>query len=72
MFYRIDCSQYVEPKYFRKGTANLWVRTKNLPVKYEKLIKSFYKQDILLNLEFYKLSNDIYAGRIKRIFLTEF
>ena len=31
---------------------------------YEKLINSFSKQDKLLNRQFYKLSNDIYAAMV--------
>ena len=38
----------------------------------DKLINSFPKQNILLNREFYKLSNDIYRVMIGKVFLKEF
>ena len=37
-----------------------------------KLINSFPKQNILLNREFYKPSNDIYGVMIGKVFLKEF
>ena len=46
--------------------------TKNAPVKCDKLINSSSKQNKLLHREFYKLSNDIYAAIIRKVFLNEF
>ena len=37
---------------FGNGTPNQWAPTKNAPVEYDKLINSFYKQNILLDREF--------------------
>ena len=38
----------------------------------KKLIHSFSKQNILLNREFYKLLNDLYAVITGKVFLCEF
>ena len=44
--------------------------------KYDKLINSFSKRNILLNREFYKLLNAIkwyiYALKVRKVFLNEF
>ena len=41
--------------------------------EHDKLINSFIKkQDISINTEFYKLSNNIYTATIRKIFLREF
>ena len=40
--------------------------------EHDKLINSFKKQDISINTEFYKLSNNIYTATIRKIFLREF
>ena len=57
---------------FGNGTQNKWAPTKNVPVQHEKLINSFPKQNILLNREFHKLSNNIHAAMIRKKNLIEF
>ena len=42
---------------FGNGTPIQWAPTENDPAQYDKLISFSSKQNILLNREFYKLSN---------------
>ena len=39
--------------------------------EHDKLINSFKKQDLSINTEFCKLSNDIYTATIRKTFLRE-
>ena len=56
---------------FENGTLNQWAPTK-MSLYNDKLINSSSKLDILLNREFYKLLNDIYAAMVRKVFLSEF